>query len=147
MKRMLAVAVAATLGAVASPAAGQEDADRQFVVARSFQCSPQGGGIAWLQAWRPIVQEMIAEGSFVDYGIMAHAWGDEWNVVDFFVVEDLSAFHTDFAELVRRAVERDIPAPTYENSEGETVERAPFGQICTRHKDNIYALVAPPGGD
>lgn len=145
MKRMLAVAVFAVVVATAAPATAQMATDQQYIVTRSFQCS--GGGVAWLQAWRPVVQEMIAEGRFIDYGILTHAWGDEWNVNDYFVVSDLGEFFTAFSDLIDRLGERDIPAPTYENAEGETVERPPFGQICTAHKDNIYFVVAPPADD
>ncbi|MGH7477909.1 MAG: hypothetical protein ACRELD_16735 [Longimicrobiales bacterium] len=146
MKRMLAVAAALTLVGTVAPAAAQEPMEAQYIVTRSFQCSPQGGGVAWLQAWRPVVQEMIAEGRFLDYGILTHAWGDEWNVNDYFVVTDLDGFFGSFTELVRRVGERDLAPPMVENEEGEMVERRPFGQICTTHKDNIYAVVAAPSG-
>jgi hypothetical protein len=106
-------------------------------IVRFFKCSPTGTAIEWLQRWRPFVQEMIEEGKFVDYGILRHAWGDEWNVVDYFVVADLGSFFPNFDELIRRVLDSD------KRTEWEEEELPSFSEVCTQHKDIIYAIVPP----
>lgn len=111
-------------------------------VVRFFKCDPQGAAVRALQRARPEVQKMIAEGKFIDYGILTHAWGDEWNVVDYFVVDGLDGFFTNFTELFQR-----IQAANRQRAPQEGQEEEPsFGQACTEHKDVIYAIVAPPAG-
>lgn len=103
-------------------------------VVRFFKCNPQGAGVRLFQQMRPVVRQMIAEGKFVDYGLMTHAWGDDWNVVDYFVVSDLGAFFANFAELVRRVSAALPPA---------TNPPQAFNEVCTAHKDVIYNIVPP----
>lgn len=111
-------------------------------VVRFFKCNPQGVGVRALQRARPEVQKMIAEGKFIDYGILTHAWGDEWNVVDYFIVAGLDGFFTNFTDLFRR-----IQAANQQTAPQEGQEEEPsFGEACTEHKDVIYAIVAPPAG-
>ena len=117
----------------AAPIEAQDQAPTH-VVMRYFKCSNQAAAISALQQARPIMNEMIAEGKFVDYGILSHSWGDEWNVVDYTVVAGIDDFFANFSELISR-VTAVIPA-------GD--EDAPSLDSCTEHKDNIYTYVAPP---
>ncbi len=120
----------------AEPIQAQE-ATPTHVVMRYFKCAQQGAAVANLQEGRAIVDQMIAEGKFLQYGILAHNWGDEWNVVDFFVVDGIDSFFGDFGELLQR---------TNAAAEGqeEDDDGPSFGENCTEHKDNIYTYVAPP---
>jgi hypothetical protein len=78
----------------------------------------------------PIAESMVSEGLIFGWGALQHAWGDEWNWVDYFVTESLSAFLDVWPELVSRGSEID-PA-MWEN----------FQASCHEHKDNIYSIVA-----
>ena len=107
------------------------------VVMRYFKCTDQGEAIRALQQARPIMNEMIAEGKFLDYGILSHNWGDEWNVVDYTLVAGLDDFFANFSELISRVT---AAAP---QDDSENDEDAPSLASCTEHKDNIYSWVAP----
>lgn len=139
MKRLSFLVPLLLLAAVGSEAAAQEQEGPQpgVIVVRYFQCplNHQGEAVEMLNTgWRPIVQEMIEEGHFLDYGILTHAWGDEWNVMDYFVAESPAAFHEAINVAFQRAGER-LPEP-----------ETPFGELCPYHKDNTYAVV-PPASD
>lgn len=107
-------------------------------IVRFFKCNPQGTGVRWFQQMRPIARQMVTEGKFLDYGLLQHGWGDEWNVVDYFTVDSLGAFFTHFSELVRRLGEANRQRPQGTDS------LPPFTQVCTQHKDVIYFVVPPP---
>lgn len=113
--------------------AAQEGVPTHSVV-RFFKCSPQVEAVAAFQRARPIVEEMVEEGKFLDYGILTHAWGDEWNVVDYFIVSGIQDFFTHFGELAARIAERHP----------EFMSEAT--RLCTEHRDVIYSVVLPPGG-
>lgn len=140
MKRLSLLIPVFLLFAVGAEAAAQEGegAEPNVVTVRYFKCplDHQGEAVEMLNTgWRPIVEEMIEEGHFVDYGILTHAWGDEWNVMDYFVSTDLVSFHEGISEAFQRAGER-LPEP-----------ETPFGELCPYHKDNHYFVVHPPSDE
>lgn len=126
--------------AVAVPAAaqdpGSEPATPGVSAVRFYQC-----GLADLDeaveilngTWREIANELVAEGALMDYGILTHAWGDEWNLVDYFAAADIESFHSAFGEMILRHQRRD--------RDGSELER--LGELCPLHKDNIYSVVPP----
>jgi hypothetical protein len=138
MRRTLALSAALAAAAVFISSAEAQTPRPTHSVVRFFKCNPQGTGIRLFQRARPIVQQMIAEGKFVDYGILAHSWGDEWNVVDYFAVDGIAPFFANFSELTRRIGEA--------NRQAAADTLPPFGEVCTEHKDIIYAIVHPPTG-
>lgn len=141
MKPVIAALLALVcLAAVSAPAAAQEEATATHVVMRYFKCSPQGVAVRMFQQGRPVVDEMIEEGKFVGYGLLAHSWGDEWNVMDWFAVDGIDSFFDAFNELNQRM----NAAAEAAEAEGEEDEFPPFNEVCTDHKDNIYAVVQPP---
>ena len=117
----------------AEPIQAQETLPTHIVM-RYFKCADQGEAVRALQLGRPVVQQMVGEGKFLDYGILSHNWGDEWNVVDYFVVAGIGSFFANFTDLAGR-----IGAA----AAASTDEDAPTLESCTEHKDNIYAWVAP----
>ena len=140
MKRLSLFVPLLLLAAFGSEAAAQEQesSDPGVIVVRYFQCplNHQAEAVEMLNTgWRPIVQEMIDEGHFLDYGILTHAWGDEWNVMDWFAAESPAAFHEAIQEAFQRAAEQ-LPEP-----------ETPFGELCPYHKDNTYAVVPPAEED
>lgn len=78
--------------------------------------------------WLPVAQELVNDGKLLAAGSAYHAWGDEWNVVYWYTASDVNAFHTAYAELFRRASQRN---PTLISS---------FLAWCSEHKDNIYNM-------
>ena len=90
---------------LASPAQAQEQATGTHIVVRYFKCNPTGVAIRMFQRTRHVAQEMVDEGKFVDYGILSHNWGDEWNVVDYTVVDGIAEYFANFSEWTRRVGE------------------------------------------
>jgi hypothetical protein len=138
MRRLLPILGSFLALAFLAPAAQAQEEAATHAVVRFFKCSPQGAGIRALQQARPIADEMVAEGKFVAYGVLAHNWGDEWNVVDYFNVNGIDGFFANFSEFVRRASE----AAGEDNEIGQA-----FAEACTEHKDVIYGVVPPPSGN
>lgn len=129
----------------ARPAQPSQQATASHIVVRYFQCQRPDEAIRRFQEGDSIVRQMIREGKFLDYGLMRHDWGDEWNVVDYFVVANLDGFFTNFDEMIRRlnaANEARTPAAAAPGQQPEP--RRPFNEICGAHKDNIYSIVQPP---
>lgn len=118
--------------------AQEDEAQATHVVMRYFKCSPQDLGVQMFQQGRGVVEEMVEEGKFADYGVLAHNWGDEWNVMDWFAVDGLSDFFANFSEMMQRL---NAMAPA--EGEGEE-ELPPFNEVCTEHKDNIWTIIDPP---
>lgn len=126
------------------------------VVVRYFQCPMAGEAIRRFQEATPVVREMISEGKFVDYGLLTHNWGDEWNVVDYFVISGLDGFFTNFTELTQRinaanqartaaaAQPQQRQQRQQQAQPQQQEERRPLSELCTAHKDNIYSIVQPP---
>jgi len=105
-------------------------------VFRYFECglADLGEAVEILNgSWRGFAEELVEQGLLVDYGILTHSWGDEWNLVDWFAATDQEAFHAAWRELLLRVQEVD--------PDGTVFTR--FGEFCPRHKDNIYSVVPP----
>jgi hypothetical protein len=137
MKARLLSATLVAFLVFAPPALAQDSPQPGTVVVRYFECDlgATGEAIQFLNGnWRQVANELVEEGMLFDYGILTHAWGDEWNVVDYFVTESQPAFQEAWGELLRRLAPLD--------PDGEGVAR--FTEICRRHKDNIYGVVPPP---
>lgn len=137
MKTGVLIGLAALTLAAAPAALAQESAEPGVVAVRYFKCAGADVGEAAEMLngdFRPIANQLIDEGKLLDYGILTHYWGDDWNLVDYFVAEDLESFHAAFGEAVERAQEDD--------PEGKRFEK--FSSLCPDHKDNIYSVVNPP---
>ena len=81
----------------------------------------------------PILNDLVREGRLMGWGVLTHAWGDEWNWVLYYTARDLNTFHAAFQEFARRLAERE---PNF-------MQR--LAGFCTEHKDNIYASDIPFG--
>ena len=130
-----AVAIVAVL-AVSTPLAAQDEPQPGAVSMRYFECGlgDLGEAVGLLnEEWRPVAQELVDEGVLIAYGILTHGWGDEWNLIDYYVATDTEAFHAAWADLVQRFQARDPNGNMFEE----------FAELCPRHKDNIYGVVPP----
>ncbi len=126
----------ALAAASAAPALAQDEPQPGVAAVRYFECplGDLGDAVRLLNGeWREIAMDLIDEGLLIDYGILTHSWGDEWNLVDYFVTTDIQAFHTAWGEMVTRQQARDPENELFES----------FSALCPRHKDNIYGVVPP----
>lgn len=130
-------AVAALVVPVALDAQEAEEPQPGTLVVRYFQCPlhHQDEAVEMLNTdWRGYADAEIEAGNLIDYGILVHSWGDEWNVMDYFVAEDHASFRTAWSSMVQQAQAED--------PDGEEFDR--FSEMCPGHKDNIYSFVDPP---
>lgn len=75
-----------------------------------------------------IWQELVNEGALLSAGAAYHWWGDEWNVVYYYVAESIPSFLDAFSEAVARWTERYPGAMEL------------FQDACFEHKDSFYSL-------
>ena len=79
-------------------------------------------------AFFPVLDELVRERRLMGWGVLGHAWGDEWNYVIYYTAADLQTFDAAWRELVARVERRDPGL---------------FGRItplCSEHRDNIYSV-------
>ncbi|UCC84569.1 MAG: hypothetical protein JSW46_06480 [Gemmatimonadota bacterium] len=76
----------------------------------------------------PVLDELLAEGKLLGWGILTHSWGDEWNWNIWYSVESHRAFLDFWSEYIQRLNE-SYPG-WYQQ----------FVGLCTDHKDNIYSV-------
>lgn len=121
------------------PAAGAQSAQPGVVVVSYNKCAmdapPKLDSIAALTLY-PVLDELVRENRLLGWGVLTHAWGDEWNYVIYYTAANTPAFHAAWAELMQRV---RLRRPTF---------MADFGTYCSEHKDNIYSVMrvggAPP---
>lgn len=77
--------------------------------------------------WAPAFDKLVDEGKLFSWGLITHAWGDEWNVVVHYVAKDFAAFESAWNEGVNAFFES---APEEVNDEMINMIKA--------HKDGIY---------
>ncbi len=78
--------------------------------------------------WAPVLDDLVEEEMLVGWGILTHAWGDEWNWNVYYTVESHAAFLDFWQEMVGRI---------NENHPGFWQRLYP---LCSEHKDNIYSV-------
>jgi hypothetical protein len=125
-----------TAPAVVAQEEEEEEAQANVVVMRYFECDlgKTDQAIELLNgAWRDVVDQLQEEGLIQGYGILAHYWGDEWNLADWMAVENMHASHEAWSEAFTR----------YMALEGAEEDIAKFTEVCSRHKDNIYEIIHP----
>lgn len=87
-----------------------------------------GGG------WRRFAQEVVGEGLLLDYRILIRTWGDEWNLVEFYLAVDEDAFRYAYEEIELR----------YAVTDTNRAEMTRFTTLCPRRKDNLYDVFPGP---
>ena len=142
MKAWSSLLVLLALGFTLAPnAAAQEDEEEEVqantLVMRYFECGlgNTARAVELLNGeWRDVMDELEEEGMIQGFGILTHGWGDEWNVMDWFAVENMHGFHTAWSEAVSRMGVRDPDGNMFSE----------FVKLCPRHKDNIWGIVHEP---
>ncbi|MEX0845323.1 MAG: hypothetical protein WD022_08570 [Balneolaceae bacterium] len=77
----------------------------------------------------PILNRFVDEGKLINWGILSHLWGDEWNLITYYSAENLSSFEKAFDAMFAEIMETN---PDYMNT---------WSGMCSEHKDNIYSVV------
>jgi hypothetical protein len=138
----LLLALFATGLAVAPDSYAQEEEETRanMIIMRYFQCDmgETADAVAVLNGtWRSIMDDLQEEGMIQGYGILTHGWGDEWNLMDWFAVENMHTWHLAWSEALSRMNAADPEGEGY----------ATFVEACESHKDNMWQIVHPPEGD
>lgn len=136
MKTTTAALAAALTFSMAAPLSGQDTEAPQFpqtLIVASFICPMASIGDiaeAYEAQFKPVDDELVAEGALAGAGLYFHAWGDEWNVHYYRLGNEL----TEMMEAIQAGGQRVFAQnPEWQETAG------PFG-ICTAHKDNIYVF-------
>ncbi len=82
----------------------------------------------------PILDALVREGKLTGWGVLAHAWGDEWNHVVYYTARDEPTFFRAFGELWRTLLRRRPDAVRT------------LAGWCMEHRDNIYSVVVTERG-
>jgi hypothetical protein len=147
MKRPTMIAAAVTFALVPTTLAAQQPSARGqaaqpqqpgAVVVSYNKCAVDAVGrvdSTAALAFYPVLDELVREGRLLGWGVLTHAWGDEWNYIIYYTATNAAAFHSAYDEAIRRVRQR---RPTFMTD---------FAPHCTDHKDNIYGVLrmgAPP---
>ena len=76
----------------------------------------------------PSLSELEEEGSIDDWGVLTHAWGDEYNFNFYMVTQNERAFLDAWDSLITKSNEAD---PEWYDK---------LTPLCVAHKDNMYTL-------
>lgn len=74
----------------------------------------------------PVLDRLVEEGKLLNWGVLEHSWGDEWNWNIYYVARDLPTFLSSWDEYVQGATAN---GPAF-------IEE--FWSACSEHKDAIY---------
>ena len=75
----------------------------------------------------PILNAMVDEGYLLGWGRFVHAWGDEWNLNNWYTAKDMESFSAFWNEYTKRI-----------GAENEAWEQ--LRGMIQEHKDNIYVI-------
>ena len=74
----------------------------------------------------PVMSEVVEAGHWMNWGILSHDWGDEWNFNIYYVAKDKETFFKGWYMFVKLMGEK------YPDSMEE------YQSLIIAHKDNIY---------
>ena len=77
--------------------------------------------------WGPIMNEVVEEAKWVDWGILEHAWGNEWNWNVYYVAEDRESFFEGWDLMIKKMNEKH---PGWFDE---------FEDWCFEHKDSMHS--------
>jgi hypothetical protein len=124
-----AVLAVAPLSAQTPAPAAQAPATPATMVLSNNKCA--SANLAQLRAVTdsmlgPVLDELVREGKLAGWGVLTHAWGDEWNWNIYYTAQTIQAFHDAFTQFVARVNQR------YPGTFARLIS------MCTEHRDNIY---------
>ncbi len=74
----------------------------------------------------PILNDLVQKGQLLNWGILEHSWGDEWNYNNYYVAKDIPTFLEAFNTMVEEGQKVDSTFIT------------DFWDACFEHKDAMY---------
>ena len=74
----------------------------------------------------PVMNEIVDEGHWMNWGVLTHDWGDEWNFNIFYVAKDKESFFKGWKMFVGKMIKN------HPNSMSE------YQDMIIAHRDNIY---------
>ncbi|NND05552.1 MAG: hypothetical protein HKN87_04155 [Saprospiraceae bacterium] len=74
----------------------------------------------------PILNELVQEGKLINWGILEHSWGDEWNWNIYYAAKDIPTFLDAFNTFVSEA------------SKADSQFVSEIWNSCFEHKDAMY---------
>ena len=77
----------------------------------------------------PILNALVDEGFLLSWGRFVHAWGDEWNLNNWYTAKDMKSFSAFWDEYIKRI-----------GTENEAWEK--LREMIQEHKDNIYVITS-----
>jgi hypothetical protein len=114
---------------ISSGLAQDVEFERSFLMFNQNQCDDMAGVMDLVRTTTgPVLNELRDEGLIDRWGVLTHAWGDEWNFNWYIGTENHASFVVAWSELVSRLNARDP----------EWFEK--FDPMCREHKDNFYTL-------
>ena len=76
-----------------------------------------------------ILNDLVEQEKLIDWGVLTHAWGDEYNWNVYYVAESHAKFLEAWDEFIKRVGEND---PEFGDK---------LWEICWEHKDSIYTQI------
>lgn len=114
-----------------------QELQTSFMMLNQHVCPPQNMEQVMdfaRQQLAPALAQMKAAGEISEWGILTHAWGDEYNFNFYLITADIDRFvSTAWPSLVARTTELD---PDWYDR---------FAPLCTMHKDNLYTVHSDGG--
>jgi len=135
MNRFTTLLMVCSLALALAPISTQAQ-DGPTVMMSSAQCGQNPTGEVLRnerERTLPIAQELVNEGMILEYGLMAHMYGDEWNLVTVVIADDVAAVIAANAELSSRLNDLYPDDDTYITN-------------CPRHRDVFYQGIGATDG-
>ena len=74
----------------------------------------------------PVMNDVVKAGHWIDWGVLTHNWGDEWNFNIYYIAADMGSFMKGWDMFTSSMMEK------HPDSFGE------WQSNILEHKDNIY---------
>lgn len=76
----------------------------------------------------PVLNDLVKQGRLISWGVLEHAWGDEWNMVIYYSARDLNTFQAAMTDYFGQLMKKDP----------QLMQK--FESYCSEHKDNVYSI-------
>jgi hypothetical protein len=130
MTRYTLILFALLIAVVPLRAQDADEPEELFFVLNQAQISMTDMPKAW-DIWKQattVLQELKDEGLLVEFGLLQHAWGDEWNWNFYMITKDHASFLKAWDEYITRVREK------YPDLVRDWLA------MVKAHKDNMYSL-------
>ena len=113
-------------GGLSAQAQPQEEPAPPMIAVSYYQCDPELVDPI-VEAWSTAFEQMESDGLLMGWGVLQHAWADEWNLIVYRTVPDLAGLQASM----------EAQGAAMEAADPELSDR--MREACGgMHKDNIY---------